>query len=116
VKFKVLMALVTDDRTERIIDVARQEGATGCTVITSARGEGLVPPKTFFGLELEGQRDVVMFLVEAHLSRHILESIAREGRFDEDVGAGIAFQLDVEDAVGLATQLPVIKREIEDEI
>jgi len=54
-KLKVLMALVEEDRTERIIDVARKEGATGCTVITSARGEGLVPPKTFFGLELEGQ-------------------------------------------------------------
>jgi len=116
VKFKVLMALVQEDRTEKIIEVARREGATGCTVITSARGEGLNPPKTFFGLELEGQRDVVLFLVEAHLSRHILESIAAAGRFDEDVGTGIAFQLDVEDAVGLATQLPVIKREIEDEI
>lgn len=115
-KFKVLMALVTEDRTEKVIEVARREGATGCTVITSARGEGLVPPKTFFGLELEGQRDVVIFVVEAHLSRDILEAIAREARFDEDVGSGIAFQLDVEDVVGLGTQLPVIKREIEDEI
>lgn len=115
-KFKVLIALLTEERTERVIEVARREGATGCTVITSARGEGLVPPKTFFGMELEGRRDVVLFVVEAHLSRQILESIAREARFDEDVGSGIAFQIDVEDAVGLGTQLPVIGREIEDEI
>jgi hypothetical protein len=116
VRFKALIVLVTDDRTERIVDVARREGATGCTVITSARGEGLVPPRTFFGLGLEGQRDVILFLVEEHLSRHILEAIAAEGRFDEELGAGIAFQLDVEDAVGLTSQLPAIRTEIEDQI
>ena len=65
---------------------------------------------------LEGQRDVVLFLVEQHLSRHILETIAREGRFDEDPGSGIAFQIDIEDAVGLTTQIETIQHEIEDQI
>jgi hypothetical protein len=116
VKFKMIIALVTEDRTEAIIDVARREGATGCTVITSARGEGLVPPKTFFGLGLETQRDVILFVVEEHLSRHILESIASEGRFDQELGSGIAIQVDVEDAVGFMSQLPKIKSEIEDQL
>jgi uncharacterized protein YaaQ len=116
VRFKVIIALVDDDATDALIDVARKEGATGCTVITSARGEGLEPPKTFFGLGLEVQRDVVLFLVEEHLSRRVLEALAEVGRFDQEVGAGIAFQLDVEDAVGLGSQLPRIKAEIEDEI
>ena len=115
-KFKMIIALVTEERSEGIIDVARREGATGCTVITTARGEGLTPPKTFFGLGLETQRDVLLFVVEEHLSRHILESIASVGRFDEEVGSGIAIQVDVEDAVGLVSQLPVIKREIENQI
>ncbi len=115
-KFKVILALVTEERTDAIIDVARAEGATGCTVITSARGEGLVPPKTFFGLGLETQRDVILFVVEQHLSRHILEAIATAGRFDQELGTGIAIQLDVEDAVGFTTQLPMIKSEIEDQI
>ena len=46
----------------------------------------------------------------------MLEAIARAGRFDEELGAGIAFQLDVEDAVGLTSQLARIKDEIEDRI
>lgn len=112
----MIIALVDEDRVDAIIAVARREGATGCTVITTARGEGLKPAKTFFGLGLETQRDVLLFVVEEHLSRHILESIASKGRFDEDVGSGIAIQVDVEDAVGLVSQLPVIKREIEDQI
>ena len=115
-KFKVIVALVDDGSAERIIEVARREGATGCTVVTSARGEGLTPPRSFFGLELETQRDVLLFLVEEHLSRHILEEIAVAGHFDDQMGTGIAFQLDVEDAVGLTSQLPTIKDEIEEQI
>lgn len=115
-KFKLIVAMVADSKTADVTQAARKAGATGCTVITSAHGEGLNPPKTFLGLTLEGQDDVILFLVEQHLSRHILETIARAGRFDEEVGSGIAFQIDIEDAVGLTSQLPTIQSEIEDQI
>ncbi len=115
-KFKLIVALVTDDKTDQILAAAREAGATGCTVLTNARGEGIAPPKTFLGLTLEGLRDVILLLVEQHLSRHILERIAEVGRFDEDPGSGIAFRLDIEDAVGLTSQLTTIKSEIEDQI
>ncbi len=115
-KFKLIVALVTDDLTDTVIDTARETGATGCTVITNARGEGLAPSKTFLGLTLEGLRDVVLLLVEQHLSRHMLETIASVCRFDESPGSGIAFQLDIEDAVGLTSQIATIEREIEDQI
>ena len=115
-KFKLIIALVTDEKTETVLEAGRREGATGCTVITAARGEGLNPPKTFFGLTLEGQRDVLLFLVEAHLSRRILEAIAKDGRFDDEPGAGVAFQVDIEDAIGLSSQIENIQREIVDKI
>ena len=115
-KFKLIIALVTNDKTYIVTEAARRGGATGCTVITSARGEGLAPAKTFLGLTLEGQTDAILFLVERHLSRHILETIAREARFDEEQGSGIAFQLDIEDAVGLGSQLDTIEHEIEDQL
>ncbi|MGI9382564.1 MAG: P-II family nitrogen regulator [Methyloligellaceae bacterium] len=115
-KFKLIIALVTDDLTETVLNTARETGATGCTVITSARGEGLTPSKTFLGLTLEGLRDVVLLLVEQHLSRHMLETIGSVCRFDEDPGSGIAFQVDIEDAVGLTSQIATIEREIEDQL
>ena len=61
-------------------------------------------------------RDVVLLLVEGHLGRSVLERIARDARFDEEPGVGIAFQLDIEDAVGMGGQLPTVISEIEDEI
>jgi len=115
-RFKLLIALVSDTKTDAIMTAARTAGATGATVVGDARGEGLNPKKTFFGLTLEAQRDMVLFVVEEHLSRNILECIAAEGAFEENPGSGVAFQLDVEDAVGLGGQIMCLMNEVEDKL
>ena len=114
--FKLLIALVNDDKTEKIMQAARNAGATGATVINNARGEGLIQAKTFFGLSLETQRDMVLFLVEEHLARPIIEEIARVGEFDSKPGSGIAIQLDVEDAVGVTGQVEKLHEIVEEEL
>lgn len=114
--FKLIIALTEDSITDRIVDAAREKGATGSTVIPSARGEGLKAAKTFFGLSLETQRDVILMLVEEHLCRDILETIAITGDFDDSPGSGIAFSIDVEDAVGVSHQVSQLSRLIEEEI
>jgi len=114
--FKLLIALVEDDKTNAILDAARTAGATGATVLNQARGEGLKKPKTFFGLNLETQRDMLLFLVEEHLSREILEQIAEVGKFEEKPGSGIAFQIDVEDAVGVGQQIKELTETVEEKI
>lgn len=103
--FKLIIAFVEDDKTDAVLEAARNSGATGATVINHARGEGLKPAKTFLGLSLETQRDVILFLVEEHLSRTILETIEQVGGLDKTSGAGIAFQINVEDAVGISHQV-----------
>ena len=55
-------------------------------------------------------------LVEEHLSRHVLEKIAKVGQFDETSGTGIAFQVDVEDAIGVRHQISVLTETVEDRI
>lgn len=115
-KLKLIVALVSDDKTDTVVDAARAGGATGATIITGVRGEGLKPQKTFFGLDLAAQRDVVLFLVVETRARDILERIRDAGRFEQEPGAGIAFQIPIEDAVGLTTQLPTILEEVDDEI
>jgi len=114
-KFKLIVVMTQDDLTKRALDTARASGATGCTVIPNARGEGLKPAKTFLGLTVAGQRDVILLLVEEHLSRHILERVSQACRFEEDPGTGLAFQLDIEDAIGLRGQIEAIQEEIDEE-
>lgn len=114
--FKLIITFVQDDKTDAIMHAARDQGATGATVINNARGEGLKSTKTFFGLSLETQRDVVLFLVEEHLCRDILETIARVGDFESSPGTGIAFQVDVEDAVGISHQVAKLQSVVEEEL
>jgi nitrogen regulatory protein PII len=114
--FKLICTFVQDNKTDAVMEAARKKGATGATVINSARGEGLKSPKTFFGLNLETQRDVLLFLVEEHIARDILESIAEVGEFDSKPGTGIAFQIDVEDAVGVVHQMEKLREVVEEEL
>ncbi|WP_185232432.1 P-II family nitrogen regulator [Teredinibacter franksiae] len=115
-RFKLILVFAEDAKTDVIMAAAREAGATGATVINNARGEGLKQKKTFFGLSLETQRDVLLFLVEEHLSRPILERISDVGEFDSSPGTGIAIQVDVEDAVGIAHQAKQLSEIIEDEL
>jgi nitrogen regulatory protein PII len=115
-KFKLIMAMVEDRLTDAVLDAARAGGATGATVITSVRGEGLRPEKTFLGLELSSARDILLFLVAAPRAREILETIAAAGKFDENPGSGIAMQIEIEDAVGLRSQLATLQHEIEKDL
>ncbi|MCP4983663.1 MAG: hypothetical protein GY935_24560 [Gammaproteobacteria bacterium] len=72
--------------------------------------------KTFLGLNLETQRDVVLLLVEEHMCREILETIEVAGKFDASPGSGIAFSIDVEDAVGVSHQVSKLAEIVEEEI
>ena len=114
--FKLIIVLVEDDKTNDVLDAARKAGATGSTVINQARGEGVEKSKSFFGLSLETQRDMLLLLVEEHMSRTILETIAKVGEFEEKPGTGIAFQIDVEDAVGVRHQIQALSSVVEEEL
>jgi nitrogen regulatory protein PII len=114
--FKMIVAFVEDNKTDDIMDAAREAGATGCTVITNARGEGIKENKTFFGLTLASQRDIILLLVEQHLCRDILEHIGDVGEFDRKPGTGIAVVIDVEDAVGVMHQSAELEDVVEEKL
>jgi nitrogen regulatory protein PII len=114
--FKLIIALIEDSKTDAVIEAARDAGATGTTVISNASGEGIDENKTFFGLTLEAQRNVLLMLVEEHLSREILETIKEAGEFDTQSGAGIAFQIDVEDVVGITHQMEILSEKVEEKL
>ena len=113
--FKLIIALVEDVHADDLMRAAREAGATGATLVSQARGEGLEVTRSFLGLTLENRCDMLLFLVEEHLARSILETIEKVGNLEEK-GRGIAFQIDVEDAVGVSHQAQVLASRVEDEI
>jgi nitrogen regulatory protein PII len=114
--FKLIIIMVEDDRTQSVLDASREAGATGYTVLNQARGEGVNPAKTFLGLSIDSQVDVILMLAEEHLSRDIMETIAQAGEFEGSSGAGIAFQIDVEDAIGVRHQIQALAETVEDRL
>ncbi len=114
--FKLIIVMVEDMRTPELLDAAREAGATGATVLNQARGEGITPSRTFLGLSMDNQVDVIMLLAEEHMSRDILEKVAQAGEFEKSSGAGIAIQIDVEDAIGVRHQIEALTEAVEERL
>ena len=84
--FKLIIAMVKTTETDQIVDAAKASGGTGATIIP-ARGTGIHEAKTFFGLTLEAQTDVVLFLLEEKLVEPVLKRHLR-GRTVQRTGHG----------------------------
>lgn len=102
-EFKVVLASVKPAYTDSVVDAGKAAGATGATIIP-ARGTGIHEAKSFFGLTLESQTDIIMFLLGKPAVLPVLEAIRQAGEFGKP-GTGIAFVLPVEHVVGLESQL-----------
>ena len=109
--YKLIIAMVKTNKTDQIVEAAKAAGGTGATIIP-ARGTGIHEAKTFFGLTLEAQTDVVLFLLDKRLVDPVLEAIYNAGQFKK-AGTGIAFVLDVGRTVGLESQIEHFKKEVD---
>jgi len=111
-QFKLIMAFIKPNITDAVVDAMKQAGATGATIIP-ARGTGMHEAKSFFGLSIENQTDIVVFLVEEHVVENLMKVIRLAGKFDEP-GTGIAFVLPVEHVAGLESQMKKFKDQARD--
>ena len=55
-RFKLIIAMVEDERSDAVLEAARGAGATGATILSQARGEGMTAKKTFFGVRHQVQQ------------------------------------------------------------
>ncbi len=102
---KLIVAIAAPEKTDKLMDIARDAGATGATILTNARGEGMFRKKGVMGLDLIEQRDVLLFLVSEPLSQKVMDHILASDEFDESPRSGVAFMLNVEEVHGLRTKL-----------
>ena len=97
--YKLVISTVKPGVTDDIVTAAKSAGARGATIIPG-RGTGTVEAKTFFGLTLEEQTDVVLFILEEGLVGPVVEAISAAGEFDKP-GTGIVFSLPLDRVTGL---------------
>ena len=110
---KLIAVITRTHLTERIILAAKRAGATGATVLP-ARGTGLAETRSFLGLSLDSQRDLLLFLLEESMLLAVTKAIHTEGELDNP-GTGMLLVLDVEQAMGLKEQLACFETEIHEQ-
>ena len=112
-QFKLIIAFVKPSITDTVVDAMKEAGATGATIVP-ARGTGIHEAKSFFGLSIEDQTDIVVFLVEEHVVENLIQVIQQAGRFDEP-GTGIAFVVPVDHIAGLESQMKKFRKQARDQ-
>lgn len=90
IKMEVLITAITNyGQSEDILEVARNNGAHGATII---KGHGTVSKEAekFFGIAIEPEKEIVLFVVDKMIEAQVLEAIYEVGKF-EKAGAGIVY-------------------------
>lgn len=111
-RFKLIVAFVNPEITNKIVETAKKNGATG-DVIIPARGTGIKPVK-IFGLTVENKTDLILFVVEEHIVNKIMNALCEECKIDES-GNGIAIVLSIDKVAGLNRQISAIKERLSEE-
>ena len=101
-KFTALVAIIEDKDEEAAIDVAKEAGAGGVTII-HGKNIGLEEKKVFFGLTLEENVSVLLFVLPRKLSMKVMKAIRVKFDLDNANNGGMIFTLPLSHVAGLDT-------------
>ena len=100
---EVVFAIVNSGFAEDVMEVAREQGVRGGTII-NARGVVNENAAAFFGITLHADKEILMMVVEKDLRDQVLNAIYKEMGMAKKA-KGIAFSLPVSDVAGLAPKI-----------
>ena len=97
---EVIFAIVNSGFAEEVMDVAREQGVRGGTIL-NARGVANEAAAAFFGITLHAEKEILMIVVEKGIRDAVLNAIYKEMGMSKK-SSGIVFSLPVSDVAGLA--------------
>ena len=97
---EVIFAIVNAGFAEDVMDVAREQGVRGGTIL-NARGVVREEAAAFFGIALHADKEILMMVVEKDIRDRVMNAIYKEMGMAKKA-KGIAFSLPVSDVAGLA--------------
>ncbi len=98
-KHEVIFAIVNSGFADDVMDVAREQGVRGGTIL-NARGAAREEAAAFFGITLHEEKEILMMVVEKEIRDRVLNAIYKEMGMAK-AAQGIAFSLPVSDVAGL---------------
>ena len=101
---EVIFAIVNAGFAEDVMDVARENGVRGGTIL-NARGVVKEDAARFFGITVHADKEILMMVVEKNIRDRVLNAIYKEMGMAKKA-KGIAFSLPVSDVAGLVVPEP----------
>ena len=96
---EVIFVIVNSGFAEEAMDVAREQGVRGGTIL-NARGVAREKEATFFGITIHAEKEILMMVVEKEIRDNVLNALyTRMGMGQK--AQGLAFSLPVSDVAGL---------------
>ena len=105
---EVIFAIIKSGFAEEAMDVAREQGVRGGTII-NARGVAREEAAAFFGITIHAEKEILMMVVEKEIRDKVLNALYKEMGMGQKA-QGIAFSLPVSDVAGLVKE-PETKEE-----
>ena len=99
---EVIFAIVNSGFAEDVMEVARENGVQGGTIL-NARGVAREDAAAFFGITIHAEKEILMMVVEKDIRDKVLNAIYKEMGMAK-AAQGIAFSLPVSDVTGLVQQ------------
>ena len=97
---EVVFAIVNSGFAEDVMEVAREQGVRGGTILND-RGVVREEAAAFFGITVHADKEILMMVVEKSIRDKVLNAIYKEMGMAKKA-KGIAFSLPVSDVAGLA--------------
>lgn len=101
---EVIFAIVNTGFADEVMDVARELGVRGGTIL-NGRGVVKEDAAAFFGITLHADKEILMMVVEKQIRDSVLNAIYKSLDMSKKA-KGIAFALPVSDVAGLVKAEP----------
>ena len=98
-KHEVIVVIVNEGHSDKVMDAARDAGARGGT-ICHARGSGTKEMEKRYGIVITPQKEMLYILVNENIRDKVMSAINTAAGLDTK-GQGIIFSLPVENISGL---------------
>ena len=99
---EVIFAIVNAGFAEEAMDVAREQGVRGGTIL-NARGVAKEDAAAFFGIAIHAEKEILMMVVERDIRDNVLNALYKEMGMGKKA-QGIVFSLPVSDVAGLVKE------------
>ncbi len=99
IEYELILCIVNEGMAETVMDVAKEAGAKGGTVLR-ARGTADKEAETFFKITIDPQKEMIMILIPIAIKETLMHALYNKAGL-KTPGQGIIFSLPVDSVAGL---------------